>query len=229
MANSTTNIDTISQAQAGKEVTANSFFDAVSQPALYGRRASTCAGLTWGYYGGNFTLHDGTISQIANGTLSLTASATNYLTSLKSTGAIYSATDQTAWNDVHNYVRLYSIVTGTATVTSYTDAREIGKMSGFRRPQSPVIKTSAFTWGDTEDFVVVNGSASVTATLPDVTKFPGRTINLKTIAAFTVISASSNVKPIDTNTAGTAILAATAGKWATLVCDGSHWIVMASN
>jgi hypothetical protein len=46
---------------------------------------------------------------------------------------------------------------------------------------------------------------------------------------YTVISASSNVKPANSGTAGTAILAATAGAWAMLVCeDGTNWVVMAS-
>jgi hypothetical protein len=52
---------------------------------------------------------------------------------------------------------------------------------------------------------------------------------IKTIAAFTVVSASSNVVPINTASAGTAILAATAGKWATLVSNGTNWVVMQSN
>jgi hypothetical protein len=37
------------------------------------------------------------------------------------------------------------------------------------------------------------------------------------------------VKPISSNTAGTAILAATAGKWAILQSDGSNWVIMAAN
>lgn len=76
---------------------------------------------------------------------------------------------------------------------------------------------------------IVNGSASVTATLPSAASYPGRKIRIKTRAAYTVISASSNVKPLDTDTAGTAILAATAGKWAELVSDGSNWVIMAGN
>jgi hypothetical protein len=55
-----------------------------------------------------------------------------------------------------------------------------------------------------------------------------RSIYIKNLAAFTVVSASSNVKPIGTNTAGTAILPATAGTWCTLVSDGTDWIVMQS-
>lgn len=229
MANSTTNIDTISASQAGKETTANSFFDAASQAALLGRRASTSSGLTWGYYGGNFTKSDGTLVAVSNGTLTLTASTTNYITVLRSTGVVYSATSTTAWNDNANYLRLYAVVTGPATVTSYTDYREVGRFNAPRRANLPAIKTAGFTWADTDDFIICNGSASITAELPDPVKWAGRALGIKTIAAYTVISASSNVKPLSADTAGTAILAATAGKFATLVSDGANWVVMAGN
>lgn len=130
MANSTTNIDTIAQSQAGKEITANAFFDAASPATLYGRRASTCAALTWGYYGGAPTLSGGSLGSIANGTLSLTPSTTNYIVAAKATGAVTTLTSNTNWNDTTNYWRLYSVVAGSATVTSYTDNRELGKMTG---------------------------------------------------------------------------------------------------
>ena len=94
---------------------------------------------------------------------------------------------------------------------------------------APVTKTTAFTVAPTENEIIVNGGASVTATLPSAASFVGRKIRIKTRAAYTVISASSNVKPLDTDTAGTAILAATAGKWAELVSDGSNWVIMAAN
>lgn len=230
MANSTTNVDTISQSQLGKETTANAFFDAVSQSALFGRRASTTTGLTWGYYGGNFTKSDGTMTTVANGTLTLSASTTNYITVLQSTGVVYCNTDPAvAWNDNSNYLRLYSVVTGTATVTSYTDARETGRFNSPRRGAAVTIKTGNFTWADTEDSIVCNGSASITVTLPDPVKWAGRQLYIKTIAAYTVISASSNTKPIDTNTPGTALLSATTGKWAHLVSDGTYWVIMAGN
>jgi hypothetical protein len=51
---------------------------------------------------------------------------------------------------------------------------------------------------------------------------------IKTIAAQTVVSASSNVVPANSATAGTAILAASAGAWALLVSDGTNWVIMAS-
>lgn len=123
MANSTTNIDTISVSQASKEVTANAFFDASSQAATYGRRASTSSGLTWGYYGGNVIKTDGTLASIANGTLTLTASATNYIVADRSTGIVSASTTTTNWNNTSAYWRLYSVVVGSGTVTSWTDFR----------------------------------------------------------------------------------------------------------
>lgn len=134
MANSTTNLDTISSAQSQKEVTANAMFDAASMAATYGRRASTTAALTWGYYGGNVTLADGSMSQIANGTVSLTASNTNYVVALKSTGAVSVSTATTNWNDRQGYWRLYSVVAGASTISSYTDSREPAQYQGHIAP-----------------------------------------------------------------------------------------------
>lgn len=93
---------------------------------------------------------------------------------------------------------------------------------------APVTKTASFTLGDFENFVVCNGAGSITVTLPPAVGNTGRTVFIKTIAAQTVVSASSNVAPISSATLGTAILAAAAGNWAMLVCDGANWVIMAS-
>lgn len=229
MANSSTNIDGVIQSQSSKEVTINAYFDASSPATVYGRRQSQCSGLTWGYYGGNVTKNDGTLGQINNGTLSLTASTTNYIVAQKSDGAVSSSTATTNWNSP-DYWRLYSVVTGTATVTSYTDAREIGRMTGVGSGLvAPVTKTGNFTVGANENEIICNGTATITVTLPAASSWVGRKVRIKTRAAFTVVSASSNVKPLDTDTAGTAILAATAGKWAEMVSDGTNWVIMAGN
>lgn len=99
----------------------------------------------------------------------------------------------------------------------------------YQANQAPVTKTANFTVADTETNIVVNGSANITATLPAAASFPGRSITIKTIKAFTVVSASSNVVPLGSATAGTAILAATIGKYATLVSDGTNWVIMTAN
>lgn len=118
MSNSTITFDALIQSQSAKEITANAMLDAVSPPSLYGRRQSTSSGLTWGYYGGNMLIN-GVLTQIANGTLSLTASTTNYVQALPASGAVSSnTTGFTAGS-----IPLYTIITGASTVTSYTDHR----------------------------------------------------------------------------------------------------------
>ncbi len=77
------------------------------------------------------------------------------------------------------------------------------------------------------DWYVFNRAGTVTVTLPDATVSRGRLLRFKTIQAQAVDSASSNVVPIDSATAGTAILPATDGAWCQLYCDGTNWVVMA--
>jgi hypothetical protein len=127
MANSTTNLDTISSGQASKEITANALFDAMSASALGGRRASTTAALTWGYYGGQFQKADLSIVTVANGTIALTASTTNYIY-MSATGVVTKTTTApTGWpgpiTSPADAIALYAVVTDGSGVTSYTDYR----------------------------------------------------------------------------------------------------------
>lgn len=130
MANSTTHLDLLTQGQSAKETTANAVFNAASPATLYAMRLSATSGLTWGYYGGNVTLASGSMSQIANGTLALTASATNYIVAAKNDGAVSVGTAATNWNNTTDYWRLYAVVAGASTVTSYTDYRQLGQLTG---------------------------------------------------------------------------------------------------
>lgn len=93
---------------------------------------------------------------------------------------------------------------------------------------APVTKVANFTLAATENWVICNGTGTITVTLPAASSWTGREVMLKTIAAFTVVSASSNVVPQAGGAAGTAILAASAGAWATLVSDGTNWVIMQS-
>lgn len=230
MADSSTNLDAILQTGSAQDIQANALFNAASVAMLYGNRPATTTGLVFGYFGGNVTKSDGTQATIANGTVTLMASMTNYLTAKKDDGSVYCQTTTTNWNDMANYWRLYSVVTGAATITSYADEREIGRMTGLGTGLvAPVTKTAAFTLGSNENEVICNGTASITATLPTAASWAGRKVRVKTIAAYTVVSGSSNVVPLAGGAAGTAILAATAGKWAEMVSDGSNWVIMAGN
>lgn len=117
-------------------------------------------------------------------------------------------------------------VVGGSTGNGAGNFRSMGSIG----TAAPVTVTaSTRTVGANESDIIFNTSATHTLTLPSASSNPGRFLFVKTIAAFAVNSASSNVCPISSATPGTAILAATAGKWATLKSDGTNWIVMAAN
>lgn len=103
--------------------------------------------------------------------------------------------------------------------------------SGYLSTPSPATKTgTSSTVSASDSSIIYNGSAAHVTTLPAAASYPGRWLTVKTISALgAVTSASSNVVPLAGGAAGTAFLAATAGKWATLQSDGSNWIIMASN
>ena len=118
MADSTSHIDGIVQGQGSQDLAANAVFDAASPAATYGRRMSTTTGLVWGYYGGKVQLA-GAVTSIANGTVTLTASTTNYVEAHPETGAV----SKNATGFTPGYLPLYTVVTGAATISSYTDQR----------------------------------------------------------------------------------------------------------
>lgn len=92
---------------------------------------------------------------------------------------------------------------------------------------APVTKTADFTVADTETVLISDRGATNTVTLPSAALNAGRILIIKTIQAFTVVSATSNVIPRIGGSAGTAILAATDGAWALLVSNGTAWEIMA--
>jgi hypothetical protein len=93
--------------------------------------------------------------------------------------------------------------------------------------RAPVTKTTDFTVADNETWLINNKSGSTcTVTLPTASAWIGRELTFKNLQAQTLVSASSNVILIDGTTAGTAILLAVVGNWATMVSDGTNWVIM---
>jgi len=122
MSNSTQFLDLIAVAQASKEVTANALFDAMSPAAIFGRREAGCSGLTWAYYGGWMYTTGGTLHQIQNGTVTLTASANNRV-EVDNAGVVFVHTNAAGFTP--GRLPLYLVVTGTASVTSWHDYRSM--------------------------------------------------------------------------------------------------------
>ena len=94
-------------------------------------------------------------------------------------------------------------------------------------PSAVVTKTADFTLAATENWVINNKpTTACVVTLPAASSWSGRSVMFKNLQALALNSASSNVVPIDSTTAGTAILLGVVGNWATLVSDGTNWIIM---
>lgn len=115
---------------------------------------------------------------------------------------------------------------GVATTDAAGFMSSADKITVDRYSSAPVTKTADFSVADTDFWLIANKAGTTTVTLPSPSGSTGRVLEFKTLQAQTVVSASSNVVPITGGAAGTAILPATAGAWATLVSDGSNWIIM---
>ena len=84
--------------------------------------------------------------------------------------------------------------------------------------------------GTTGTYTIANSAFitdTSTFTAPSAT--PGQLLYIKTITSNTVVSSKSDVIPITGGSPGTAILAATAGKWALLQYNGTYWEILQAN
>lgn len=136
-----------------------------------------------------------------------------------STGSVLGGTDSNvqfgtlATNDLIQYNGTYW--------TNVTPASVIAGAGG-----APVTKTANFTVAAGETWLINNKSgSSCTVTLPSASTNTGRVLHFQNYQAQTLVSASSNVVPLAGGSATTAILEAVAGANATLVSDGTNWVM----
>jgi len=212
MASSTSNLDLISPSQASKEATANELFNAGSPAALFGRRASTCTGLTWGYYGGPM-LVDGVLTVMANGTVALTASTTNYI---EATRAGVVSKNTTAFTP--GQIPLYTAVTGTSTITSWTEYRAWVQPTVVAGKLARVIASDAnitLTWAESaNDILQFTSGVSLTATRNVVVPLAAR--------QWTVYNGTTGAQSLQfIGASGTGITVAN-GKRAIIYADGTN-------
>ena len=91
---------------------------------------------------------------------------------------------------------------------------------------APVTVTADFTVGTSNWYINNKSGSTCTVTLPTASAWVGRYLTFQNYQAQTLVSASSNVVPQAGGAAGTAILLAVAGNWATMVSDGTNWVIM---
>jgi hypothetical protein len=80
----------------------------------------TTTGLTFGYLGGTYTFGSSEIT-VAAGTVTLTASGTNYVTMNRSSGSISVTTDE--YSQSTGTTTLYVVTTDVSGITGITDQR----------------------------------------------------------------------------------------------------------
>jgi hypothetical protein len=109
-------------ASASPEVQMNENFIAAQPAGYFAQNPVTTAGLVFGYSGGSLFV-DGVLTTIADGTLTLTASQTNYIEMTRAGVVSSNTTGFTAGR-----IPLYTAVTGSSTITSVADQRVYGNM-----------------------------------------------------------------------------------------------------
>jgi hypothetical protein len=181
---------------------------------------------------GSLATQSGTFSGTSSGT-NTGDNATNSLYSGLVTNATHTgdATGATALTVVGiNNTLLSGLATGLLKNTTTTGVPSIAvagvDYAPFGTIVQPVIVGSGYSIpADARWVVINNGTTSTFVTLPI-----GQTITIKNTSACSVsLAFGDSVKPLGSNIAGTSILSATAGKFATLVFDGTFWVIMEAN
>lgn len=119
---------------------------------------------------------------------------------------------------------------GIRTVTPAVELDVTGtiNINGPLQRNAPVTKSTDFSVASTENWIIVDNGATTTVTLPTASSWTGREIMMKTIQTGAVNSNAVNIVSIS-GVSTSSILTNTAGKFATLVSDGSDWVIMAGN
>ena len=210
MSDSAAPFGTVATTQGNQTSKANALFNAVAPVGVYGLKYADTSGLVLGYHGGKLSVN-GVVTTISDGTVTLTASSTNYVEANPSTGAVTKNT--TAYTP--GYWRIGRAVTGSASITTWYDDRflNFGQQTRMLTKAFPsdanytltaaeadvdVIKISSGTISTTRDFIVPVG-------------FPRK---------WTVINANAQSVRIIGAT-GTGITIAT-GKAAIVMADGTN-------
>jgi hypothetical protein len=201
-------------------------------------------------YGNGTALAAATVSAPLNytsGTLSIpvaTTSANGYLSSTdwttfnnKGSGTVTSVAALTLGTTGTDLTSTVATGTTTPVITlnvptasaSNRGALSSTDWSTFNNKQAvsaPVTKTADFTVAATDLWLINNKTGSTcTATLPTASSYSGRILHFQNYQAQTLVSASSNVVPLAGGSAGTSILLASTGDSATLVSDGTNWLM----
>jgi len=139
----------IADGQGSPAAAANENFLAVQPAGLFGKKAATTSGLVFGYYGGILPI-DGVLTAIPDGTVSLSASTTNYVEADHAGAVSKNTSGFTA-----GATPLYGLVTGTASIifASSVDYR------AWARPAASHGSVIAVTWPSNANYTLTAAQA----------------------------------------------------------------------
>lgn len=123
-------------------------------------------------------------------------------------------------------INIGSSVAGATGITTINSQET--NVNGFSATAPVTVNAATYTQLIT-DFSLIVTTTAPTITLLSAATYPGKILYINNITATAVTSASANVVPLGSATAGTAILAATAGKFAMLQSNGTNWITIMAN
>lgn len=181
--------------QANPEIPVNENFAALAHVAVYAKNATTTTGLTWGYLGGRW----GGFA-VTTGTLTLAASATNYVVVARATGVISSSATSTNWDNTDDYARVYKLTTGASTVTAEEDHRTgEGGIIGAPIPAAGGSVTCIPIAVSDETTALTTGTAKVTFRMPFA-------MTLTAVRASVTTAPTGSTLTVDINEGGVSIL-----------------------
>lgn len=109
----------IAQNTLQKEVAINNNISAVAPAGFCANKSTSTSGLNFYYYGGYYPKGDNTFNTLADGSIALTASTTNYVEYDPWTNTVSKVTG----SFTANRIPLYTIATNTTTITAINDYR----------------------------------------------------------------------------------------------------------
>lgn len=116
-----TTLKQIQQNQIQKEVTINENFNATSPSGIFALKNSSTSGLVFGYYGGIYNNNSGVQITISDGTITLTASSTNYVELNLTNNTV----EKNTTSFTSGKVPIAQITTSTNSITNFLDKRII--------------------------------------------------------------------------------------------------------
>jgi hypothetical protein len=115
---------------------------------------------------------------------------------------------------------------GSNSTIENTNSNGVRINSSFGRGVPTNVMNTSYTLQQSDNWLIFNNVSNITVTMQVGTINAGREIMVKSINTGNVISASSNITPIYSGPLTNQIV--NSNSWATLVCDGTSWIVMQS-